>query len=390
MRIFCQMAVILALVAFGGCWTCRSPDCHRSARVIWTRPICAKEGRYAGWPTVTRLRNGELVAVFSGDRDSHVCPWGKVQCVRSTDQGETWSEPVTIVNDPLDDRDAGLLELKCGRQVLFYFNSVAFRQAKYRTYWERHPDWLRHYEKIGGDEVVKPLLGAWSRYSDDGGRTWSEPCSTVVSTPHGAVVLKDGRLLLLGRKGDPAVGGCTFHAVESRDGGVSWKLIADIDIASVEPHWSLGEPSLFEGLDGTLHGYFRYEPGDGCLLQTTSTDGGRTWSQLTRSDIDGFPPHFLRLKDGSVVCSYARRKNKRTGVFARVSHDDGKIWGEEIELVRDENPDLGYASSVELDDGALLTVYYMHFNHAQRASVCATKWFLRTETNMQVKTQGGR
>ena len=51
-----------------------------------------------------------MLVVFSGDRDAHVCPWGKVQLLRSRDGGATWSDPVSICDTPLDDRDAGILE----------------------------------------------------------------------------------------------------------------------------------------------------------------------------------------------------------------------------------------------------------------------------------------
>ena len=45
---------------------------------LWTRVICKQHGRYIGWPTIARCKTGELLAVFSGDRDEHVCPWGKM------------------------------------------------------------------------------------------------------------------------------------------------------------------------------------------------------------------------------------------------------------------------------------------------------------------------
>ena len=61
-----------------------------------------------------RRQAGELLVVFSGDRDAHVCPWGKTQLVRSGDEGETWSTPEVIRDSPLDDRDAGIIETAGG------------------------------------------------------------------------------------------------------------------------------------------------------------------------------------------------------------------------------------------------------------------------------------
>ena len=64
---------------------------------------------YIGWPSVAKTADGELLAVISGDREEHVCPWGKTEMIRSSDDGETWTKPVIINNTPLDDRDPGLL-----------------------------------------------------------------------------------------------------------------------------------------------------------------------------------------------------------------------------------------------------------------------------------------
>ena len=86
----------------------------READRLWTRVICAQPGRYIGWPTMARTSTGKLLAVFSGDRDGHICPWGKTHLVRSGDDGETWSAPEVIRHSPLDDRDAGIIETRRG------------------------------------------------------------------------------------------------------------------------------------------------------------------------------------------------------------------------------------------------------------------------------------
>ena len=103
------------------------PKQQTRAEIKWVKEICVEKDRYIGWPTVCRLANGDVMAVFSGDRDSHICPWGKVQMIRSTDDGETWSAPVTIANGPIDDRDAGIVQLPDGEILVTYFTSVAYR-----------------------------------------------------------------------------------------------------------------------------------------------------------------------------------------------------------------------------------------------------------------------
>lgn len=65
----------------------------------------------------------------------HVCPFGRVLAVRSLDEGKTWSAPITAINTPLDDRDAGIVNLGHNRLLLTSFtNSREMqRQCKRRA-----------------------------------------------------------------------------------------------------------------------------------------------------------------------------------------------------------------------------------------------------------------
>jgi len=70
--------------------------------------ICKEPGRYVGWPTIARTADGELLVVFSGDREGHVCPFGKTQLVRSNDGGKTWDYPNEIlIRDDAPNGDLG-------------------------------------------------------------------------------------------------------------------------------------------------------------------------------------------------------------------------------------------------------------------------------------------
>ena len=89
-----------------------------------------------------------------------------------------------------------------------------------------------------------------------------------------------------------------------------------------------------------------------------SADGGRTWGDMSKTPILGFPPHFLTLADGRILCTYANREIRHE--MAVVSKDQGRTWDVEnsILLSKGPTPDMGYPSTVENDDGTLLTVYY--------------------------------
>jgi hypothetical protein len=59
-----------------------------------------------------------------------------------------------------------------------------------------------------------------------------------------------------------------------------------------------------------------------------------------------------------VIVSYARR-TAPFGQMVRVSHDNGRTWGDEIVLREDGfDWDLGYPCTAENRNGELVTVYY--------------------------------
>ena len=232
------------------------------AEIIAKRIICKEPGRYIGWPTIVRTRAGELIIVFSGDRDSHICPWGKMEMVRSSDEGETWSSPVVVRNTPLDDRDAGLVETADGTLISTWFTSVEFGE---------NPRYKAHAETLS-QEVRERWLGHWTQRSTDAGATWEEPVRSVGSTPHGPIELDSGRLLYLGSGTFDGIHGLTVE--ESVDQGRSWEVIGEVP----QPEGiGLGEPYMVEARSGKLIGLFRYgtsELREKFMFQAESWDGG--------------------------------------------------------------------------------------------------------------------
>ena len=77
----------------------RSTLAAPQAKVDKPRVISHLKHRYHGWPTLTRRANGELLVVCSGGRETHVCPFGRVELIRSKDEGKTWSDALPIESD---------------------------------------------------------------------------------------------------------------------------------------------------------------------------------------------------------------------------------------------------------------------------------------------------
>lgn len=368
-----------------------APQLQNRAEILWTRTICREVGRYIGWPTVCRLQNGDVLAVFSGDRDAHICPFGKVQLVRSSDLGETWGAPETIANGPIDDRDAGIVQMPDGTVVVTYFTSVAYRDSlrgkKFKETDPRHW-WNRHDEKISPD-VRRAALGYYRMESRDNGKTWTKPekMADVSHAPHGPSVMNDGSLLQLGRTftdsalGAGEAGKTVISAWRSTDRGRTWTCLSpsvpNMNGENMRPHM-FHEPNAVSLPDGTIVGMVRFHGDDGCLRQTVSNDGGRTWSPMSKTPMIGLPPHLIRLADGKLVCVYGRRFSEPVsfGEYACISDDGGKTWDMENEIILAtcHNDDLGYPSSCAFPDGTILTVYYQPPAIGDKPALMATKW----------------
>jgi len=357
------------------------------AEIVWTRMLCKQPGRYIGWPTVCARANGELLAVFSGDRDEHVCPFGKVQMVRSSDGGATWSPATNIGNTPLDDRDAGLVELSGGDLVASWFTSLAYTasirdRAKLKPGSPRFYWWL-HDEKIPA-QTKRDGLGYFTIRSSDGGKNWEAPVRTPGTAPHGPIVLKDGRLLYVGITYSGHFGIFSGAAnevsvAESRDGARSWRRIGAIPLPAGEKPGDFHEPHAVETADGRLVAQIRYHgKGQGAavrLWQSESADGGQTWQPARPTELAGLPPHLLRLRSGKLVSVYGRRFGA-FGEYACISDDHGRTWdtANEIKLAGHFNSDLGYPASAELSDGSILTVYYQAENKGEMTGLMGTLW----------------
>lgn len=328
------------------------------AKVVEVRTIANQPAYYPGWPTLARRKSGELLAAYSGGREAHVCPFGRVELIRSGDGGRSWSWPQVVMDTPIDDRDAGVLETPKGTLLITTFTSLAYQRVRSEAKgWdpEKTARW-DSVERATTAEQRRALLGAWMLRSTDGGMTWSAPYRAPVTSPHGPVALRNGRLLYAGKAypGEGRIGVC-----ESQDDGVTWKWLASIPARDGDSHENYHELHAVEAADGRLIAQIRNhnKANERETLQSESFDGGKAWTEPRAIGVWGLPSHLLRLRDGRLVMSYGYRRSPR-GNHARISEDHGRTWSEPVILSDDGTGDLGYPSTVELANGELLTLWY--------------------------------
>ena len=342
--------------------------------------VSLRPNQYHGWPTLARRRNGQLLLVCSGGRESHVCPFGQVELMRSDDDGKTWTFPRVLLDLAIDDRDAGILETARGTLLATTFSSLAYEYQFNNgniNKWDaaRQARWRGAHNRISTAER-KAQLGTWMLRSTDGGVTWSTPYDSIVNSPHGPIQLADGRQLYAGK--DLWKSGQWIGVCESTDDGRSWKKLAQIPTRAGDDPGEYHELHAVEATNGTIVVQIRNNnPANRSeTLQTESTDGGKTWSVPHPIGVWGLPSHLVRLRDGRLLMSYGYRR-KPFGNQARISTDHGKTWGEPVTISGDgANGDLGYPSTVELQDGTLLTAWYEQMSSRPRAVLRLAKWSL--------------
>ena len=342
--------------------------------VVCTRP--GSEYGYFGWPSAAILGDGRVVVGCSGLRRHHVDPFGKtVLCVGTPKDG--FGECIVGHDSPLDDRDAGVVALGGNSLLVTWFtlDTRIFRDdlMKYSpAEFEVMDAAMRAFP-----EDAKKYVGSWTMRSDDGGATFTSPARCPVSSPHGPVVMRDGRLIYLGKlfpEGMDRPFGIVSCA-ESRD-GLHWDVLGEVPLPENVTNGQFHEPHVVELNDGALLCLIRYHYPNGGLgiYKSVSRDGGRTWSTPEDMGIHGSPPHLLRHSSGAIVLTYGWR-HAPYGQRARISRDDGATWSDEI-ILRDDGPDgdLGYPCSIELPGGDILTVYYQKRPGESLTSILWTQW----------------
>lgn len=342
---------------------------------IWSidTPVAGPHPGYIGWPTITRSKSGRLSIVYSGGRTHHVCPFGQVHIQHSDDNGKTWTWPRTLIDGPLDDRDAGVLETAKGTLMVNWFTSNCWKTllvnpAEHLKH--LHEGELEQWQLRAAhvtDELSTRELGTWSVRSTDGGQTWSDKIDTVAGSPHGPINLSDGSLLYPGkhnhhdihnmRKGTPLRG--QIGAAVSHDDGLSWQWLSDITPRQGDDPDAYHELHGVQAADGRIVVHIRnHNEADKLnVLQTHSTDNGKTWAPITDTGLKGYPAFLTKTRKGQLITTYGYRFEP-LGNHVAISEDHGQTWSPAMPVNTDSKGDLGYPSTIEIDDNVFLSLWY--------------------------------
>jgi len=304
--------------------------------------------------TLVELPDGQLLAAwFAGTDEGHpdVAIW--LACF----DGEKWSEPVRVADEP----------------GVPLWNPVLFRD-------QADVVWL--FYKAG------PTVPAWAGLyikSSDGGQTWSAPTALpaglVGPAKNKPITLSNGDILC-GTSSEAWRSWACWVEI-SRDGGQNWLRYGPItapgfsggdtggsDIVSPvwdataqelvlpDGHCGVIQPTVWEYAPGRLRMLMRATRRAGFVCAAFSDDYGRTWSSATTTDIPN-PNSGLdavRLSDGRVVLVCNPTREGRTPLSLLVSEDNGETWPWRKD-VETEPGEYSYPSIIQTTDGRVHIVY---------------------------------
>ena len=317
------------------------------------------KGSYSAFPHVVQLEGDELLLAFrqapkhpAGVRHTH--PRSIITVIRSPDAGQTWLTEDAAQLAAGGGQEFGLLYLGNGRVGGALAAHEVFPESEAErcdTPWT-HP---REYPFRN--------VGALWCWSDNYGLTWRvdhtilvgerlQACAPPIRTGDGTVMIP-----AYGRVGRSRTGSSVLY--RSSDGGATWSEGTIIARGTPKTR-AYQEPVLMETSPGHLLSMLRVadEKNPGIFWRCESDDVGDTWSKPEPTGIlSGACPRLLQVSDGRLLLTYGRRYEP-CGIYACLSEDGGRTWGDTWQLRPAPDGDQGYTSSIELDAGEILTTTY--------------------------------
>ena len=316
---------------------------------------------YEAFPDVALTRAGHLICVFAECTHHADRSYTRIMLTDSADRGRTWS-----VKRPLTPPSHGMPYWNCPRITALRDGRLAVLVDRMTEEPERRAENLLFF-------------------SDDEGRSWSDPVKTPADgiVPDRLLELEDGNWLVSTHKRNPE-SRCLEQSVwSSRDRGASWS--GPVSVARL-PGLNLCEASILcvEGL--TLAAFLRENSGMGYdAYKTLSFDGGTTWTEPVPFPVPAcHRPVAGRLRDGQILitCRFMQGGKGWTGwwtqnLFAVLTDRDSVLAESRneahtrilpVDFDRSPESDTGYSGWVQFENGEIYIVNYI-MDEAPKAQI---------------------
>ncbi len=300
-------------------------------------------------PAVCTAADGSVVVMADARRDqpgdlpNHIDPVAR----RSTDNGDTWSDPVTVVDfgGTIGAGDVAMLTDQNTGDIIAIFPS-------HNGFFQSNPS--------------NPIRTQLVR-STDNGITWSDPVeitsmvnlfiwSGAFSSSGSMNQTREGRIIH-GMVVRPETGNnIDAYMIYSDDGGETWAVKPNVVSTT-------GNESKVVELDnGDL--MFNLRNSSGLRQIAVSTDGGDTWGtpylqqEMPEPGVNGDFIRYTSVLDGydksRLLFSVASDPNTRRNLTVFISYDEGQTWG--TSKVINPGPS-GYSALTVLEDGTIGCFY---------------------------------
>jgi len=285
---------------------------------------------FQGIPSLERGPSGRLWAVWYGGgvtEDRH----NYVMAVTSGDDGHTWSG-LKMVIDP--DRDGPVRA----------FDPCPWLDPDGRL-------WLFWAQRANG---LPYLFAMTTDNPDEENPAWSQPRLIGEGIMMCKPTVTSGGAWLLPTAIWHREGSC--RVVASTDRGRTWSLRGTATIPDRKDR-NCDEPMIVQRRDGSLWMWVRTRYGIG---HSVSTDGGRSWSEVTPSTVAHPAARFFlrRLASGNLLLVKHGPIHVRTGrshLTAYLSKDDGRTW--QGGLLLDERSGVSYPDGFQGKDGRIYIIH---------------------------------
>lgn len=307
------------------------------------------------WPNLTKLPNGELAAAVYNHPSHGYGDNSDVELWISEDDGRSWAYRSQVTDHP-DNPNAIRMNHAVGLNADGQLVAI-----------------VSGYQQ--GQKL--PFLPLQCCISHDHGATWDRQVLDIDYVPFGDIFpLPDGTLVCsMYRRVSQQPRRRKCSVFYSKDGGRNWGDEAYLaDTSETHIIRSANGVLLAAGRTSCVDLMDRVLPHGSGQLLFKSEDDGRTWSTGKPLSPQGQEnAHLLELKGGRILCSFTSRIPGLFGVVLRMSEDDGESWSYPVVLIsmpgRDwHKTDCGYPSSVQIDDGTIVTAYYFGPKRAEWAA----------------------
>ncbi|MFW5798064.1 MAG: sialidase family protein [Planctomycetota bacterium] len=294
------------------------------------------EGRlWQGIPSIERAPSGRLWATWYSGGESEG-PDNFALLVTSGDNGHTWSTPKIVIDPP---------------DVVRAYDPCLWLDPTGRLWWT----WAQSYSWFDG------RCGVWAMTTDqpdDPDASWTEPrrlCNGIMMNK--PTVLSSGEWLFpaaIWTSRDiklPEMASEMYSNVYvTTDEGKTFEHRGGADV----PDSLFDEHMVVQRRDGSLWMLVRTHTG---LAESTSTDGGRTWSASRTSPIKNPSSRFFirRLASGRLLLVNHHNFEGRSHLSALLSDDDGHTWPHALLL--DERSPVSYPDGTQAEDGRITIIY---------------------------------